>query len=34
MNNAQIELAQFVDDMDRKGAKIIVKKEDSYDFFL
>lgn len=32
-NDAQIELAQFVDEMDKKGAKIIVKKEDSYDFF-
>lgn len=29
----QIELAQFVDEMDKKGAKIIAKKEDSYDFF-
>ncbi len=29
----QIELAHFVDDMQRKGAKIIVEKEDSYDFF-
>lgn len=32
-DDAQIELAQFVDEMDKKGAKIIVKKEDSYDFF-
>ena len=32
-DDAQIELAQFVDDMDKKGAKIIFKKEDSYDFF-
>lgn len=30
----QIELAKFVDDMHRKGAKIIVKKGDSYDFFF
>ena len=33
-DDAQIELAQFVDEMDKKGAKIIVKKEDSYDFFV
>lgn len=32
-DDAQIELAQFVDEMDKKGAKIIAKKEDSYDFF-
>ena len=32
-DDAQIELAQFVDEMDKKGAKIVVKKEDSYDFF-
>ena len=32
-DDAQIELAQFVDEMNKKGAKIIVKKEDSYDFF-
>lgn len=32
-DDAQIGLAQFVDEMDKKGAKIIVKKEDSYDFF-
>ena len=29
----QIELAKFVDDMHRKGAKIVVRKEDKYDFF-
>lgn len=32
-DDAQIELAQFVDEMNKKGAKSIVKKEDSYDFF-
>lgn len=32
-DDAQIELARFVDDMDKKGAKIIVRKEDSYDFY-
>ena len=29
----QIELARFVDEMDKKGAKIVVRKEDKYDFF-
>lgn len=29
----QIELAKFVDDMHRKGAKSVVRKEDKYDFF-
>lgn len=32
-DDAQVELARFVDDMDKKGAKIIVRKEDSYDFY-
>ncbi len=32
-DDAQIELSRFVDDMDKKGAKIIVRKEDSYDFY-
>lgn len=32
-DDAQIELVRFVDDMDKKGAKIIVRKEDSYDFY-
>lgn len=31
-DDAQIELARFVDKMDKKGAKIVVRKEDSCDF--